>query len=77
VPDRVLSWLPSLVSLVLVIVYLLTADRGPRAKGVVAVLFLAAVLLQYRGPGLVVPVIGLVLQVGLAIYLLLWLKVSS
>ena len=72
-----LAWLPVIVSLVLTIVYLLAAERGPRAKGVVVGVFLLAALLQYRGTGLALPVIGLVLQVGLAVYLLLWLRVSS
>jgi hypothetical protein len=73
----VLSYLPPVVSLVLGIVYLLTAESGVRAKAAVVGVFLLATLLQLRGPGLAVPVVGLVLQVGLAIYLLLWLKVSS
>jgi hypothetical protein len=72
-----IAWLPSLVSLVLTIVFVLTADTGPRAKGAVVAVFLAALLLQYRGPGLAVPVVGLVLQVVLAVSLLLWLRVSS
>lgn len=72
-----LSWLPPLVSLVLTIVFVLTADAGPRAKGGVVAVFFAALLLQYRGSGLAAPVIGLVLQVILAVSLLLWLKVSS
>ena len=71
------SWLPSVVSLVLSIVYLATAETGPRAKGTVAALFLLGAVLQFRGSGLVLPVIGLVLQVGLAVYLLLWLRLSS
>jgi hypothetical protein len=72
-----LSWLPSVVSLVLSIVYLATAESGPRAKGTVVALFLLGAVLQYRGSGLALPAIGLVLQVGLAIYLLLWLKLNT
>ena len=72
-----LSWLPPLVSLVLAIVYVATAESGPRAKGIVIAVFLLAAFLQYRGPSLAVTVVGLVLQVGLAAYLLLWLKLNT
>ena len=70
-------WLPPFVSLVLSVVYWIWGDGSPAAKLAVAMVFLLALVLQFGVAQVLASVVGLVLQVGLGVYLSLYLKVSG
>lgn len=67
-------WLPAVVSFLFGLVYLFYGDARPPYKVLLAVLFCVAVYLQFFSRQVVA---GLLLQVALAVYLAIWLRVSK
>jgi hypothetical protein len=68
-----LVWVPVVTSLVLGVVYLFLGDADPRVKVLVVVVFVAAVYLQFFSRHALA---GMLLQIALAFYLVLWKRVT-
>jgi chromate transport protein ChrA len=69
-----LMFVPAAVSLILGTVHLFASESGPGLKSLVVILFVAAVVLQFRSS---FPLVGLLLQAGLALGLATWWKLST
>lgn len=69
----VLAWAPAATSLVLGVVFLSYGEAGPAVKILGTVVFFAALYLQFFSP---LPLLGLLVQVGLALCLALWRRMN-
>lgn len=69
-----LMLVPVVTSLVLGLVYLFVGEAAAGFKVLGGIVFLAAVILQFRSP---YPLAGLVLQAGLALTLAVWRKLAT
>ena len=67
-------WLPVTASFYLGLVHLFTSDAGRGLKSLVWIVFVAAVLLQFRSA---FPLWGFLLQAGLALTLAIWWKLET
>lgn len=71
---RLTTLIPISASFVLAIVYFVTGEGGPRIKGLIVVVFLAAAYLQLMTQ---YSLVGLLLQVTLALALAIWWKLEN
>jgi hypothetical protein len=70
-------WLPKIVAVACGIVYLLWADSGPRSKVVVGAVVALSLILDRAGIYTIPWVLGLLLQVGVSIFVLLHFRSSA
>ena len=67
------NFIPPALSLVLTVIFLFTSDSRPLVKLVVAAVYLGGLYLQFASP---YRLVGLIVQIILAIGLLRWMKVA-
>ena len=67
-------WLPVTASFYLALVHLFTSEAEPGLKSLVWIVFVAAVILQFRSP---FPLWGFLVQAGLALTLAIWWKLET
>ncbi len=72
-----LPYLAAVVAVVLLVVRWTSPDASPIARAVLLVWFLVAAYCQFFATSDVVGAVGLALQTALAIYLLIWWRVSE
>ncbi|HKQ97632.1 MAG TPA: hypothetical protein VJV75_07150 [Candidatus Polarisedimenticolia bacterium] len=71
---RLTTLIPTSAAFVLGLVYFVTGEGGPRMKGLIVVVFLVAAYLQFMTQ---YSLVGMLLQVTLALALAIWWKLEN
>jgi hypothetical protein len=70
-------WLPKVVAIACAVVYIVYGEAGRISKLVVGALLLLSLFLQHVASFAHAWTVGLVLQVGIAVYVLVYFKVNG